>query len=141
MSYAIFGTPPRFADAHRLILDDLQEKARVEISLGQPFLGSMSDLDWEALGKVLLFAAERDRPFAILPSVPPGRGSFLAFVSYEPALDMRSWPWDTRACRVCGCVDDDCRFCIERTGVPCHWVEQDLCSACSTRPAPEVAGL
>lgn len=36
-----------------------------------------------------------------------------------------------RRCRVCGCTDDDCRQCIERTGEPCHWVEADLCSACA----------
>lgn len=35
-----------------------------------------------------------------------------------------------QVCRVCGCHDYDCRQCIERTGSPCHWVEQDLCSAC-----------
>jgi hypothetical protein len=33
-------------------------------------------------------------------------------------------------CRVCGCTDDDCSECIERTGEPCSWVEPDLCSAC-----------
>jgi len=36
-----------------------------------------------------------------------------------------------RKCRVCGCTDDDCRNCIERTGEPCYWVEEDLCSACA----------
>lgn len=35
-----------------------------------------------------------------------------------------------RTCRVCGCTDDDCRQCIEKTGAPCYWVEDDLCSAC-----------
>lgn len=35
-----------------------------------------------------------------------------------------------RRCRKCGCTDDDCRQCIEKTGGPCHWVEDDLCSAC-----------
>lgn len=33
-------------------------------------------------------------------------------------------------CRVCGCTDDDCRQCIERTGEPCYWVQKNLCSAC-----------
>jgi hypothetical protein len=33
-------------------------------------------------------------------------------------------------CRICGCTDDDCQQCIERTGSPCYWVEEDLCSAC-----------
>ena len=40
-----------------------------------------------------------------------------------------------RACRVCGCTDDDCRQCIARTGEPCRWVAQDLCSACQERAA------
>jgi DnaK suppressor protein len=35
-----------------------------------------------------------------------------------------------RKCRVCGCTEYDCRQCIEKTGEACHWVEQDLCSAC-----------
>ena len=35
-------------------------------------------------------------------------------------------------CSKCGCTDDDCRQCIEKTGEPCHWVneEHSLCSAC-----------
>lgn len=36
-----------------------------------------------------------------------------------------------RRCRRCGCTDDDCRQCVEKTGSPCHWVESDLCSACA----------
>ncbi len=39
---------------------------------------------------------------------------------------------EIRACRVCGCTDDDCSGCVERTGEPCHWVETDLCSACQS---------
>ena len=35
-----------------------------------------------------------------------------------------------RICRGCGCTDDDCSQCIEKTGHACHWVEPDLCSAC-----------
>lgn len=40
--------------------------------------------------------------------------------------------FDIRACRICGCTDADCRQCIKRTGSPCYWVEEDLCSACAT---------
>lgn len=36
-----------------------------------------------------------------------------------------------RRCRNCGCTDMDCSGCIEKTGQPCTWVEQDLCSACA----------
>jgi hypothetical protein len=39
-----------------------------------------------------------------------------------------------RKCRVCGCTDNDCRKCIEKTGEPCYWVEKDLCSACAGAP-------
>jgi hypothetical protein len=38
---------------------------------------------------------------------------------------------EQRRCRVCGCTDTDCRPCIERTGHPCYWVEENLCSACA----------
>jgi hypothetical protein len=35
-----------------------------------------------------------------------------------------------RSCRVCGCTEEDCSGCVERTGQPCWWAEPDLCSAC-----------
>lgn len=45
-----------------------------------------------------------------------------------------------RRCRRCGCTDDDCRQCIARTGEPCSWVEDELCSACVTRKRLKVEG-
>lgn len=44
----------------------------------------------------------------------------------EGMIDMDA----ERACRVCGCTDEDCSQCIEKTGTPCSWVAPDLCSAC-----------
>lgn len=38
---------------------------------------------------------------------------------------------EIRRCRVCGCTDEDCSGCMQRTGKPCHWVGEDLCSACA----------
>jgi ParB family transcriptional regulator, chromosome partitioning protein len=49
--------------------------------------------------------------------------------SYLGKIALEGDP-DVRACRVCGCTEDDCRQCVEKTGEPCHWVEDDLCSAC-----------
>ena len=37
-------------------------------------------------------------------------------------------------CRICGCTDDDCDNCYWKTGMPCHWTEPDLCSACASEP-------
>jgi chromosome partitioning protein len=37
-----------------------------------------------------------------------------------------------KKCRVCGCTDTDCWQCAEKTGIPCHWVEGDLCNTCRT---------
>jgi hypothetical protein len=34
-----------------------------------------------------------------------------------------------RECRLCGCTDD--RACVGADGNPCHWVWDDLCSACA----------
>lgn len=48
----------------------------------------------------------------------------------DAAVERHLTIFDVRRCRVCGCTDDDCSGCIERTGRPCWWVEHDLCSAC-----------
>ncbi len=34
-------------------------------------------------------------------------------------------------CRLCGCTDEDCSHCIERTGRPCSWAdaEHTICTA------------
>lgn len=38
-------------------------------------------------------------------------------------------PTETRECRICGCTQEKaCRD--DRTGQACHWVAEDLCSAC-----------
>lgn len=42
-----------------------------------------------------------------------------------------------RTCRICGCTDDDCRQCIEKTGDSCHWIDADLCSACEEEAMKE----
>jgi hypothetical protein len=46
-----------------------------------------------------------------------------------------------RRCRVCGCTDDDCHQCVEKTGKPCHWMEDDLCSACAEEMSDEDGGF
>lgn len=49
-------------------------------------------------------------------------------------IDMTDDPEDSldpRECRICGCTDDDCSDCVERTGQACSWSEPDLCSACA----------
>lgn len=44
-----------------------------------------------------------------------------------------------RNCRICGCTERDCTGCVARTGHPCYWVEEDLCSACAEPSLPEGA--
>ncbi|HLX92057.1 MAG TPA: dATP/dGTP pyrophosphohydrolase domain-containing protein [Puia sp.] len=39
-----------------------------------------------------------------------------------------------RRCYSCGCTDDDCSQCIEKTGEPCRWISETLCSACYSNP-------
>lgn len=38
-------------------------------------------------------------------------------------------------CQFCGCTDDDCRDCIDATGMPCYWVKPGLCSRCAGEQA------
>ena len=35
-----------------------------------------------------------------------------------------------RECRACGCSQFNA--CVSEAGIPCHWIEADLCSACET---------
>lgn len=36
-----------------------------------------------------------------------------------------------QVCRVCDCTD--ITACIGEDGLPCHWVEPDLCSHCNAK--------
>jgi len=38
---------------------------------------------------------------------------------------------DGMTCVVCGCTEQDCTGCADRTGQACWWVASDLCSACA----------
>lgn len=63
-------------------------------------------------------------------------GLFELGLDVDPAeINSVAAASQVRACRVCGCTDEDCLGCIARTGAPCTWVEEDLCSACQFVPA------
>lgn len=70
-------------------------------------------------------------------------GDFSAFrygwllkdpVQFKTPIPMKGslslWDCPIQICTKCGCTDNDCRHCMEKTGKPCHWVEENLCSAC-----------
>jgi hypothetical protein len=56
----------------------------------------------------------------------------LAVEQVDHLDELVDGPADIAQCRVCGCTDNDCSECVERTGQPCWWVEPDKCSACVT---------
>lgn len=62
----------------------------------------------------------------------PAATNCIVCDSAAPAVvvDLVKQKLSIRTCRVCGCNDLDCTQCIEKTGRPCTWVEEDLCSAC-----------
>jgi len=66
----------------------------------------------------------------------PGRFGWLlsnpvSFTNHYPINGAMSfWNFDERICLKCGCTDDNCRHGIEKTGVPCYWIAENLCSAC-----------
>ena len=49
---------------------------------------------------------------------------------FKKAQDQLEKALEVRSCHKCGCTDEDCSQCIEKTGSPCHWVAENLCSAC-----------
>ena len=66
-----------------------------------------------------------------LPGVKKGPAATAA----DAIAEYLAATFKPRACRVCGCTDADCSQCVEKTGQPCSWVEEDLCSACVEKPA------
>jgi hypothetical protein len=70
-----------------------------------------------------------------------GRMGMPAYVDWQEVTRMlvrdRIIPYKRR-CRICGCADDDCHECQERTGAPCEWTRygKSLCSACVGRTLP-----
>ena len=52
------------------------------------------------------------------------------FTALDKAVQFHTHQMSGRPCRVCGCTA--ARACVT-DGVPCHWVEADLCSACAGR--------
>lgn len=46
-------------------------------------------------------------------------------------------------CLICGCTDNNCNLCVERTGEPCYWVDKNknLCSACSEEATERIGFL
>lgn len=50
----------------------------------------------------------------------------------------KEWVNSLRRCRVCGCTEFNCIQCVEKTGKPCTWIEDDLCSACATDGKKEI---
>jgi hypothetical protein len=45
---------------------------------------------------------------------------------------------DSESCRVCGCTDEDCSWCITLTGDPCAWEQPGLCTACASYGSNDV---
>lgn len=91
----------------------------------------------------LLTTAE---PVVLLDGIPGAQALSQLEVIELPAPSMTAWTAPSLEisefpkCRVCGCTDDDCRQCIDRTGAPCSWVpeqgneEGPICSACAEAP-------
>jgi len=55
----------------------------------------------------------------------------------EKIWEARKWVDSLRRCRVCRCTEHNCKQCIDATGRPCSWIEEDLCSACSDHQLKE----
>lgn len=79
--------------------------------------------DWE---KEIAFGDYSAGRFGWLLSNPI---AFSHHIQAKGSLGL--WEYDGQLCHSCGCTEYDCRHCIEKTGQPCHWVAEDLCSACA----------
>jgi hypothetical protein len=97
----------------RCVIQEIEVALRGEMQEYEPErTNTIKVCDWLAIDeKKLLSEVEKEIP------VPKAWGE-----QQKPAV---------RKCRVCGCTENNCKQCIKKTGKPCTWVEEDLCSACA----------
>ena len=76
--------------------------------------------------RVEVIADEEERPG--VSEEDRNRASWCALLFDNPEFEDEFR--EPRRCRVCGCTDADCTQCVRKTGQPCYWVAEDLCSAC-----------
>ena len=102
-----------------------------DVGLEDDFVSLSVLVDGEVLG---WYANRTGRPDVSRAQVRAFLAGVLEAALQDLRVDYEGRPtFDVNRCRVCGCTDDDCSGCFMRTGEPCHWVEDDLCSACAGR--------
>ncbi|MCA1199164.1 XRE family transcriptional regulator [Sphingomonas sp. R647] len=126
-------------EAQRLSIDDVAALVRTEPSLP---LASRADLlrsieaDIAPIGDdvigSLMRAAEEQGSFRFDPEV------LVRLIDIAAGDTTRAWP---RLCRRCACSEHDACNCGGQGGqwIGCHWVEPDLCSACTPSQAAAAA--
>jgi hypothetical protein len=92
-----------------------------------------------ALGVLLTLVAPNSPKVSAAKRAPDNLDRLSAELDDEAKTDRKfppdgSSPASKLKCRECGCTDTDCRECIQKIGMPCKWVEDDLCSACCSAP-------
>lgn len=86
-------------------------------------------------------ALRRDETFGLGPTILADLRDEVGMAAAHEGGPEGAPGTGVRRCRVCGCTDDDCSGCIERTGGPCSWAEAELCSACVPEEEQEPAGV
>jgi hypothetical protein len=73
--------------------------------------------------------AEEEELNALIPLITEQKDKPLGRLALRIVAASLTQPG---TCMICECTEDDCRECIERTGLPCSWVNENrtLCSAC-----------
>lgn len=127
------------------------DPAEFVAALQHPVAENGFDFDLNALDEceacVLVLPCGRSAHLEAGYAIGCGKPTFILLADGEPELMYKmatvlctsldellwhcnNWGGGDRRCRVCGCTEYDCRQCVEKTGEPCYWVEEDLCSAC-----------
>ena len=92
------------------------------MSLSKEQAGKMLRVVGEAFNQWVLNDAAKDIKACGDQPLGPLFAAFMAGAA---------WGATDAECRVCGCRESNCSQCVEATGEPCHWVEDDLCSRCA----------
>lgn len=137
------GTTPGEPDSSQLRLDGAAEWARLDQATRDAIGAAALELVTASMG-VDRYIDRRAacRPFEAAHSLL-GERLEMQILEAVPALRGSELPVPAcvgRLCRVCGCTDEDGCY-VGGPGLMCGWLEDDLCSACSSAAQPAGDGL
>ena len=110
-----------------MVPKDMQDEVYRTVKLRAKTIDASWAPWWRAAERAVVYVAKIDHP----------DHDWEPYLKMQMAvadrLERKALKPEPGTCLKCGCTDNDCSGCVERTGQSCYWAdpEKTLCSACA----------